>query len=188
MRRNITKETIKAIKDGAVVKLGSNADIKMNGKSIVLTIDGKNYDWDEDEIHCLDNCVKQINMLIDNSNHKELYNIINTLFTEMSYDLSFRFSDYTLGLFKGEEYDAEWWEGGIYVIPTNAKEENGDWDWDAATYFLIEPYFRTYADLLRGDRDIIGDMTNSILDFMETDTPYPSTGGTTVTHKTEVVE
>jgi hypothetical protein len=39
-----------------------------------------------------------------------------------------------------------------------------------------------------GVRDIIGDMTNSILDFMETDTPYPSTGGTTVTHKTVVVE
>ena len=187
MRKNITKETINAIKDGAVVELGENAEIKMIGKSVVFTIDDKVSNYSEED-YTENQIVKYINMQIDNSNHKELYNIINTLFTEMDYNLSFRFGDYTLGLFMDEEYDAEWWENGIYVIPTNAKEEDGDWDWDAATYFSIEPYFRTYADLLRGDRDIIGDMTNSILDFIETDTPYPSTGGTTETHKTEVVE
>ena len=187
MRKNITKETINAIKDGAVVELGENTEIKMIGKSVVFTIDDKVSAYSEED-YTENQIVKYINMQIDHSNHKELYNIINTLFTEMDYNLSFRFGDYTLGLFEDEEYDAEWWEKGIYVIPTNAKEEDGDWDWDAATFFSIEPYFRTYADLLRGDRDIIGDMTNSILDFMETDTPYPSTGGTTETHKTEVVE
>lgn len=187
MRKNITKETINAIKDGAVVELGENAEIKMIGKSVVVTIDGKESIYRK-ENYTESKLVEFINMLIDHSNHKELYSIINTLFTEMDYNLSFRFGDYTLGLFDTEEEDAEWWENGIYVIPTNAKEENGDWDWDAATYFSIESYFRTYADLLRGDKDIIGDMTNSILDFMETDTPYPSTGGTTETHKTEVVE
>ena len=187
MRKNITKETINAIKDGAVVELGENAEIKMIGKSVVFTIDDKVSNYSEED-YTENQIVKCINMQIDHRNHKELYNIINTLFTEMDYNLSFRFGDYTLGLFEDEEYDAEWWENGIYVIPTNAKEEDGDWDWDAATYFSIEPYFRTYADLLRGDRDIIGDMTNSILDFIETDTPYPSTGGTTETHKTEVVE
>lgn len=187
MRKNITKETINAIKDGAVVELGENAEIKMIGKSVVVTIDGKESIYRK-ENYTESKLVEFINMLIDHSNHKELYSIINTLFTEMDYNLSFRFGDYTLGLFDTEEEDAEWWENGIYVIPTNAKEENGDWDWAAATYLSIGPYFRTYADLLRGDRDIIGDMTNSILDFMETDTPYPSTGGTTETHKTEVVE
>ena len=160
----------------------------MIGKRVVLTIDGNNCYFGEDELNYLDSCVKQINTVISNYNTNKLYDIINTLFTEMDYNLSFRFGDYTLGLFEDEAEDAVWWEKGIYVIPTNAKEENGDWDWAAATYLSIEPYFRTYADLLRGDRDIIGDMTNSILDFMETDTPYPSTGGTTETHKTEVVE
>ena len=186
MRKNITKETINAIKDGAVVELGANAEIKMIGKSVVFTIDDKVSNYSEED-YTENQIVKYINMQIDHSNHRELYNIINILFTEMDYNLSFRFGDYTLGLFMDEEYDAEWWEKGVYVIPTNAKEEDGDC-WDAATYFSIEPYFRTYADLLRGDRDIIGDMTNSILDFVETDTPYPSTGGTTETHKTEVVE
>ena len=187
MRKNITKETINAIKDGTVVELGENAEIKMIGKSVVFTIDDKVSNYSEED-YTENQIVKYINMQIDHSNHSELYNIINTLFTEMEYNLSFRFGDYTLGLFMDEEYDAEWWENSIYVIPTNAKEEDGDWDWAAATYFSIEPYFRTYADLLRGDRDIIGDMANSILDFMETDTPYPSTGGTTETHKTVVVE
>ena len=187
MRKNITKETINAIKDGAVVELGADAKVEYRGKSVVFTIDDKVSTYSEED-YTESKIVKYINMQIDHSNHKELYNIINTLFTEMDYNLSFRFGDYTLGLFDTEEEDAEWWEKGIYVIPTNAKEENGDWDWAAATYLSIEPYFRTYADLLRGDRDIIGDMTNSILDFMETDTPYPSTGGTTETHKTEVVE
>ena len=187
MIKNITKETINAIKDGAVVELGANAEIKMIGKSVVVTIDGKESIYHK-ENYTESKLVEFINKQIDYNNHNELYNIVNTLFTEMDYNLSFRFGDYTLGLFDTEEEDAVWWENGIYVIPTNAKEENGDWDWAAATYLSIEPYFRTYADLLRGDRDIIGDMTNSILDFMETDTPYPSTGGTTETHKTEVVE
>ena len=187
MRKNITKETINAIKDGAVVELGADAKVEYRGKSVVFTIDDKVSTYSEED-YTESKIVKYINMQIDHSNHKELYNIINTLFTEMDYNLSFRFGDYTLGLFEDEEADAAWWENGVYIIPTNAKDENGDWDWDAATYFSIEPYFRTYADLLRGDRDIIGDMTNSILDFMETDTPYPSTGGTTETHKTEVVE
>lgn len=186
MRKNITKETINAIKDGAVVELGENAEIKMIGKSVVVTIDGKESIYRK-ENYTESKLVEFINMQIDYSNNKELYDIINTLFTEMDYSLSFRFGDYTLGLTETEEGDM-WYEAGIYVIPTNAKEENGDWDWNAATYFSIESYFMTYADLLRGDRDIIGDMTNSILDFMETDTPYPSTGGTTETHKTEVVE
>lgn len=118
--------------------------------------------------------------------HNELYEIINTIFTEMDYNLTFNFGDYTIGLIETEEDDM-WWEKGIFVIPTNAKEEDGDWDWCAATYYTIEPYFRTYADLLRGDRDVIEYMTNSILELMETDTPYPPTGGTTETHKTEVV-
>ena len=187
MIKNITKETINAIKDGTVVELGANAEIKMIGKSVVVTIDGKESIYRK-ENYTESKLVEFVNKQIDYNNHKELYNIVNTLFTEMDYSLSFRFGDYTLGLFDTEEEDAVWWENGIYVIPTNAKEENGDWDWAAATYLSIEPYFRTYADLLRGDRDIIGDMTNSILDFMETDTPYPSTGGTTETHKTEVVE
>ena len=120
--------------------------------------------------------------------HNELYEIINTIFTEMDYNLTFNFGDYTLGLAETEKgYEDMWYDKSVYVIPTNAKDEDGDWDWYAATYYSIEHYFRTYADLLRGDRDIIGEITNNILDFMETDTPYPSTGGTTVTHKTEVV-
>ena len=187
MVQKISNETISAIKDGAVVKLAANAEIKMFGKSVVLTIDGKNYDWDEDEVNWVDNCVKQINKEITHHNRHKLYNIINTIFTEMDYNLTFTFGDYTIGLMDTKE-DAMWWERGIYVIPTNAKEENGDWDWMAATYYSIEPYFRTYADLLRGDRDIIEDMMINILRDMETDTPYPPTGGTTITHKTVVVE
>lgn len=186
MNKNITKETINTIKDGAVVELGANADIKIIGKSVVLTIDGKQSgyfveDYTESQL------VKYINMEIDHSNHKKLYNIINTIFTEMDYNRNFEFSGFTLGLMDTED-DAMWWEKGIYVIPTDAKEEDGDWDYDEITYYTIEPYFRTYADLLRGDRDIIGDMTNNILRDMKTVSPYPPTGGTTETHKTVVVE
>lgn len=186
MNKNITKETINTIKDGAVVELGANAEIKIKGKSVVLTIDGKQSgyfveDYTESQL------VKYINMQIDDSNHKKLYNIINRLFTEMDYNLSLEVGGFTLGLADTED-DAMWWEKGIYVIPTDAKEEDGEWDWDAATFYTIEPYFRTYADLLRGDRDIIGDMANTILRDMETVTPYPPTGGTTETHKTVVVE
>lgn len=186
MIKNISTETISAIKDGAVVTLAANAEIKIIGKSVVLTIDGKQSgyfveDYTESQL------VKYINMEIDHSNHKKLYNIINTIFTEMDYNLSLEYSGFTLGLMDTED-DAMWWEKGIYVIPTDAKEEDGEWDWDAATFYTIEPYFRTYADLLRGDRDIIGDMTNNILRDMETVTPHLSTGGTTETHKTVVVE
>lgn len=184
MIKNITKETINTIKDGAVVELGANAEIKIIGKSVVLTIDGKQSGYFvEDYPESL--LVKYINMEIDHSNHKKLYNIINTIFTEMDYNLSFEFSGFTLGLMDIED-DAMWWERGIYVIPTDAKDEDGDWDWSEATYHTIEPYFRTYADLLRGNRDIIGDMTNNILRDMKTDSPYPPTGGTTETHKTVV--
>lgn len=71
MIKNISKETISAIKDGAVVELGVNAEIKIIGKSAVLTIDGKNYDWDEDEVNWVENCVKEINEVINNRNaHK----------------------------------------------------------------------------------------------------------------------
>lgn len=186
MVKNISTETISAIKDGAVVTLAANAEIKIIGKSAVLTIDGKQSgyfveDYTESQL------VKYINMEIDHHNSHKLYEIINTLFTEMDYNLTFEFGGFTLGLMDTED-DAMWWEKGICVIPTDAKEEDGEWDWDAATYYTIEPYFRTYADLLRGDRDIIGDMTNLILRDMKTDTPYPPTGGTTETHKTVVVE
>jgi hypothetical protein len=188
MNKNITKETINTIKDGAVVELGANAEIKIIGKSVVLTIDGKTYDWDEDYIDdFMDNGVKLINAVIGTHNTNKLYNIINRLFTEMDYNLTFEFGGFTLGLADTED-DAMWWEKGIYVIPTDAKEEDGEWDWDAATFYTIEPYFRTYADLLRGDRDIIGDMANTVLRDMETVTPHLSTGGTTETHKTVVVE
>lgn len=187
MIKKISKETISAIKDNAVVKLAVNAEIKMIGKSVVLTIDDKNYDWGEDEVNWMDNCVKHINKVITHHNSHKLYNIINTIFTEMDYNLTFNFGDYTLGLAETEEgYEDKWYDKSVYVIPTDAKDEDGDWDWCAATYFSIEHYFKTYADLLRGDRDIIEYITNSILDFMETDTPYPSTQGTTVTYKTEV--
>lgn len=77
MIKNISNETISAIKDGAVVELGVNAEIKIIGKSAVLTIDGKNYDWDEDEVNWVDNCVKQINDVITNHNTHKLYKIIN---------------------------------------------------------------------------------------------------------------
>lgn len=186
MINKISNETISAIKDGAVVRLAENAEIKMIGKSAVLTINGKNYDWDEDELKSVEYCIKDINSVIDNCNYHKLYDIVNTIFTEMDYNLTFNFSDYTLGLIETEE-DAMWWEKGIYIIPTNAKEEDGDWDWCAATYYTIEPFFKTYADLLRGDKDIIGDMTNLILRDMETDTPYPSKADTKATHKTVVV-
>lgn len=170
MIKSISNNTISAIKDGAVVKLAANAEIKMIGKSAVLTIDGKNYDWDEDDLKWVENCVKQINDVINHHNGHKLYNIINTIFTEMSYFHSFTFGDYTLGLAETEEgYEDKWYDKSVYVIPTDAKDEDGDWDWSAATYYSIEPYFMTYADLLRGDRDIIEDITNSILDFMETD-------------------
>ena len=186
MNKNISKETINTIKDGAVVELGANAKVEYKGKSVVLTIDGKQSgyfveDYTESQL------VKYINMQIDSSNHKKLYNIINTIFTEMDYNRSFEFDGFTLGLMDTED-DAMWWEKGIYVIPTDAKVEDGDWDYNEITYYTIEPYFRTYADLLRGDRDIIGDMANTILRDMETDTPFLSTGGTTETHKTVVVE
>lgn len=158
MNRKITKETINTIKDGAVVELGAKAEIKIIGKSVVLTIDGKQSgyfveDYTESQL------VKYINMEIDHSNHKKLYNIINTIFTEMDYDRTFEFGGFTLGLAETED-DTMWWEKGIYVFPTDDKEE--------VTYYTIEPYFRTYADLLRGDKDIIGDMTNLILRDMET--------------------
>ena len=183
MNRNITNETINAIKDGAVVELGANAEIKIIGKSVVLTIDGKQSDYFVED-YTESQLVKYINMQIDDSNHKKLYNIINRLFTEMDYNLSLEFGGFTLGLAETED-DAMWWEKGIYVFPTDDKEEDGSC---LVTYYTIEPYFRTYADLLRGDRDIIGDMTNNILRDMKTVAPYLSTGGTTETHKTVVVE
>lgn len=176
MNKKISNETINAIKDGAVVELGTNAEIKIIGKSVVLTIDGKQSgyfveDYTESQI------VKYINMQIDRSNHSKLYDIINTIFTEMDYNRTFEFGGFTLGLAETED-DNMWWEKGIYVSPTDDKED--------VTHYTIEPYFRTYADLLRGDRDIIGDMTNLILRDMETVAPFLSTGGTTVTHKTVV--
>ena len=186
MVKNISTETISAIKDGAVVELGANAKVEYKGKSVVLTIDGKESIYSERD-YTESQIVNYINMEIDHSNHKKLYNIINTIFTEMDYNRTFEFDGFTLGLMDTED-DAMWWEKGIYVIPTDAKEEDGDWDWSEATYYTIEPYFKTYADLLRGDRDIIGDMTNIVLRDMETDTPYPPTGGTTETHKAVVVE
>lgn len=166
MNRNITKETINAIKDGAVVELGANAEIKIKGKSVVLTIDGEDTIYPERD-YTESQLVKYINMDIDSSNHKKLYNVINTIFTEMDYNRSFEYGGFTLGLMDTED-DAMWWEKGIYIIPTDATVEDGDWDYNEITYYTIEPYFRTYADLLRGDRDIIGDMANTILRDMET--------------------
>lgn len=183
MLKKISNETINAIKDGAVVELGANAEIKIISKSVVLTIDGKQSgyfveDYTESQL------VKYINMQIDSSNHKELYNIINRLFTEMDYNLTFEFGDFTLGLAETED-DAMWFEKGIYVFPTDDKEEDENC---LVTFYTLEPFFKTFADLLRGDRDIIGDMANLILRDMETVAPYLPTGGTTETHKTVVVE
>lgn len=183
MNRNITKETINTIKDGAVVELGANAKVEHKGKSVVLTIDGEDTIYPERD-YTESQLVKFINMKIDHSNHKKLYNIINTIFTEMDYNRSFEFGGFTLGLAETED-DNVWWEKGIYVKPTDAIEEDGCC---LVTFYTIEPYFRTYADLLRGDRDIIGDMANTVLRDMETVAPHLSTGGTTETHKTVVVE
>lgn len=185
MIKKISKETIDTIKDGAVVELGANAKVEYKGKSVVLTIDGKTYYWDEDEVNWVGNCVKLINAVIGTHNTIKLYDIINTIFTEMDYNRTFEFANFTLGLAETED-DAMWWEKGIYVIPTDAKEEDGEWDWDDATFYTLEPYFKTFADLLRGDRDIIGDMANRILMDMETVAPYLPTGGTTETFKTVV--
>lgn len=129
MIQKISNETISAIKDGAVVKFAANAEIKMIGKNVVVTIDGKESNYYKEK-YTESQLVEFINKLINYNNHKNLYNIINTIFTEMDYNLTFEFGDYTLGLAETEE-DAMWWEKGIYIIPTNAKEENGDWDWMA---------------------------------------------------------
>lgn len=124
MIKKISTEAISAIKDGAVVTLGANAEINMNGKYNI---------------------------------HK-LYDIINTIFAEMDNNRTFEFGDYTIGLAETED-DAMWFENGIYVIPTNAKEEDGEWDYSSATFYTLEPYF---SDLLRGDIDIIDNMANTI--------------------------
>lgn len=181
MYKKITNETINTIKDGAVVELGANAEIKIKGKSVVLTIDGEDTiylerDYTESQL------VKFINMKIDSSNHKKLYNIINAIFTGMDYNRTFEFGGFTLGLGETED-DNVWWDKGICVMPTDAKEEDENC---LVNYYTIGSYFLTYADLLRGDRDIIGDMANDILRDMETVAPYLPTGGTTVTHKTVV--
>ena len=98
--------------------------------------------------------------------HK-LYDIINTIFVEMDNNRTFEFGDFTLGLVE-KENDVMWLDEVIYVIPTDAKDEDGDWDWSSAAFFSLEPYFKTYADILRGDRNIIEDMTNSIYHHMKT--------------------
>ena len=86
MIKDISNETISAIKDGAVVKLADNAEIKIIGKSAVLTIDGKNYDWDEDEVNWVENCVKQINDVITNHNAHKLYEI-NTILKDVKSEI-----------------------------------------------------------------------------------------------------
>lgn len=188
MIKNITNETINAIKDGAVVELGANAKVEHKGKSVVLTIDGKKKVFPDMDYTLSESLLaKHINLSINHSNHKKLHNIINRLFTEMDYNLSLEFGDFTLGLAE-KENDVMWLDEVIYVIPTDAKDEDGDWDWSEALFFSLEPYFKTYADLLRGDRDIIGDMANAILRNIETFTTHLSTGGTTETHKAVVVE
>lgn len=183
MIRKISNETINAIKDGAVVELGTNAEIKINGKSVVVTIDGKTYDWDEDEVNWVDNCVKQINTVITHHNHHKLYNIINRLFTEMDVNLTLTFGDYTLGLEKDGD---KWYDYMISLIPTDAKYADGSFIWDEALFYRMETYFNTYADLLRGETDIIAEMTTVILNHLEEKMYIAPMGGTTVTHKTVV--
>ena len=121
MNKKISTEAISAIKDGAVVTLAANAEIKMNGKS-------------------------------------ELYEIINTIFAENDNDRTYEFGDFTLGLVEAED-DSMWYEKGIYVIPTSAKDKDGDWDYTEATYYTLEPFFN---DLLRSEKDIIDNMANTI--------------------------
>lgn len=184
MNKNITKETINAIKDGAVVELGANAEIKIIGKSVVLTIDGKQSgyfveDYPENLL------VKYINMEIDHSNHKKLYNIINRLFTEMDVNLTLTFGDYTLGLEKDGD---KWYDYMVFLIPTDAKYADGTFIWDEALFYCMETYFNTYADLLRGETDIIGEMTTVIINHIQEKMYIAPTGGTTETHKTVVVE
>lgn len=161
MIKKISTETISAIKDGAVVSLAANAEIKMIGKSVVLTIDDKNYEWDEDEVNLIDFCVKLINMLITHHNIQKLYEIISTIFTEKDNDRTFEFGDFTLGLTETED-DAMWWEKGIYVIPTNAKDEDGEWDYSLATYYTLEPFFNSLL------KDITDNMADTIFRDMET--------------------
>lgn len=169
MIKKISTETISAIKDGAVVTLAANAEIKIIDNNAVLTIDGKDFEWDEDYMKWIDSCVKEINYVIKHHNLPKLYEIINTIFTEMDYNRTFKFGDFTLGLVE-KENDTTWLDEVIYVIPTDAKDEDGDWDWSEAAYFSLEPYYKTYADILRGDRNIIDDMTKSIYRVMETAT------------------
>lgn len=182
MIRKISNETINAIKDGAVVELGANADIKINGKSVVVTIDGKESIYRKDN-YTESKLVEYINMLINHNNHKNLYNIINTLFTEMDVNLTLTFGDYTLGLDKDGD---KWYDYMIYLIPTDATYADGSFIWDEALFYRMETYFNTYADLLRGETDIIAEMTTVILNHLEEKMYIAPMGGTTVTHKTVV--
>lgn len=184
MNRNITKETINTIKDGAVVELGANAKVEYKGKSVVLTIDGKESIYSERD-YTESQIVNYINMQIDHSNHKKLYNIINRLFTEMDVNLTLTFADYTLGL---EQDGDKWYDYMVFLIPTDAKYADGNFIWDEALFYRMETYFNTYADLLRGETDIIGEMTTVILNHIQEKMYIAPTGGTTETHKTVVVE
>lgn len=163
MIKNISIESISAIKDGAVVELGANAKVEYNGKSVVLTIDGKESIYFEED-YTESQLVKYINMQIDGSNHKKLYNIINRLFTEMDANLTLTFGDYTLGLKKEGD---KWYDYMVSLIPTDAKYEDGSFIWGEALFYRMETYFNTYADLLRGETDIIGELAIVILNHIQ---------------------
>lgn len=63
MIKKISNETINAIKDGAVVELGANAKVEHKGKSVVLTINGKEYIY-RDGDYTTEKLIEYINLHI----------------------------------------------------------------------------------------------------------------------------
>lgn len=100
----------------------------------------------------------------------DVYGIVEQLCTDMEGQM-IECGNYMIG-YKYAEPDfqgrpAEWFEDMIFVTKKSDLDEDGDYVWDDCEVFRIGDYFTYVVELLRGDFDVIAEIKDAIVEYMD---------------------
>ena len=99
-----------------------------------------------------------------------VYGVVEQLCTDME-EKMIECGNFMIG-YKYAEPDyqgrpAEWFEDMIFVTKKSDLDEDGDYVWGDCEIFRIGDYFTYVVELLRGDFDVIAEIKDAIVEYME---------------------
>ena len=135
-------------------------------KGTIVELSG--FHVDDDGVYVTVDYDKMFNKVeVDEDN---VYGIVEQLCTDMQ-EKMIECGNFMIG-YKYAEPDyqgrpAEWFEDMIFVTKKSDLDEDGDYVWDDCEVFRIGDYFTYLVELMRGDIDVIAEIKDAIVEYMD---------------------